>query len=44
MLADLSLSYLVFVYQLTDVVNVTMQLINETVLDNYESADISGVN
>ena len=33
-LGDLSLPYLVFAYQLTDVVNVTMQLINVTVLDN----------
>ena len=31
---DLPLPYLVFVYQLTDVVNVTMQLSNVTVLDN----------
>ena len=34
MLAGLSLSSLVFVYQLTDVVSVTMQLSNVTVLDN----------
>ena len=31
---DFSLPYLVFVYQLTDVVSVTMQLSNVTVLDN----------
>ena len=43
MLADLSLSYLVFVDQLTDVVNVTMQLSNVAVLDNCESAYINGV-
>ena len=42
-LADLSLSYLVFVYQLTDVVNVTMQLSNVAVLDNCKSAYINGV-
>ena len=40
MLADLSLSYLVFVYQLTDVVNVNMQLSNVAVLDNCKSAYI----
>ena len=43
MLADLSLSYLVFVYQLTNVVNVTMQLSNVAVLDNCKSAYINGV-
>ena len=43
MLVDLSLSYLVFVYQLTDVVNVTMQLSNVAVLDSCESAYINGV-
>ena len=43
MLADLSLSYLVFVDQLTDVVNVTMRLSNVAVLDNCESAYINGV-
>ena len=31
---DLPLPYFVFVYQLTDVVSVTMQLSNVTVLDN----------
>ena len=43
-LGDLSLPYLVFDYELTDGVNVIMQLINVTVLDNCKSADISGVN
>ena len=43
MLADLSLSYLVFVDQLADVVNVTMQVSNVPVLDNCESAYINGV-
>ena len=43
-LGDLPLPYLVFAYQLTAVVNVTLQLINVTVLDNCKSADISGVN
>ena len=43
MLADLSVSYLVFVYQLTNVVNVTMQLSNVAVLDNCKSAYINGV-
>ena len=43
-LGDLSLPYLVFDYQLTDVVNVTMQLINVAVSDNCKSTDISGVN
>ena len=41
---DLSLPYPVFVYQLTDVVNVTMQLSNVAVLDNCKSAYINGVN
>ena len=39
-LADLSLPYLVFVYQLTDVVNVPMQLSSVTVLANCKSAYI----
>ena len=43
-LGYLPLPYLVFAYQLTAVVNVTLQLINVTVLDNCKSADISGVN
>ena len=40
---DLSLSNPVFVYQLTDVVNVTMQLSNVAVLDNCKSAYINGL-
>ena len=43
MLADLSLSYLVFVYQVADVVNVTVKVSNVAVLDNCESAYINGV-
>ena len=43
-LGDLSLPYLVFDYESTDGVNVIMQLINVTVLDNCKSANISGVN
>ena len=42
-LGDLSLPYLVFAYQLTDVVNVTMQLPNVAVLDNCKSAYNDGV-
>ena len=42
-LGDLSLPYLVFVSQLTDVVNVTMQLSNVTVLDNCILHVLTGV-
>ena len=43
MLADLSLPYLVVDYQLTHVVNVTVQLSNVAVLDNCKSAYNNGV-
>ena len=43
MLADLSLPCLVVDYQLTHVVNVTVQLSNVAVLDNCKSAYNNGV-
>ena len=42
--ADFSLPYLVFVYQLRDVVKVTMLLSNVAALDSCKSSYINGVN